>query len=370
MYRSNLKFMNLAGIVKSEDIKRYGMDAVLAPIVQNIQSLANGVELENGEIIRGNLFVVCGDNLGQHKLCGFKEGFTAAHPCMVCEPRVYKNYLRQVNEIENAVGEERIRLSKLYGINRDTILNQVEHFSPVVNIPPNTMHNFLEGAIQKNIQCYLKKICFADGRITPEDLNGRIQDFDYGYTELLFKPSLIKKQHLIKNFHQSASQTLLLAVILPLILRDIVDDDYECSSNYSKLLEITSIVMGHSISAGMTDYLAICVAEYLTDFKMLYAPNVNENVKKEAMDIDNGIDNGHVIKNLDVESDSEHEDEHLESKKLTPKQHSMVHCPRHFKIFGSLVQFWCMRVEAKYSVFKNKAKCVHNAKNLALTLAN
>lgn len=98
MYRSNLKFLNFAGIVKSEDIQKYVMDAVLAPIVQNIQLLADGVELENGEIIRGNLFAVSGDNLGQHKLCGLKEGFTAAHPCMVCEA--------SLNQVQTLVTED------------------------------------------------------------------------------------------------------------------------------------------------------------------------------------------------------------------------------------------------------------------------
>lgn len=158
------------------------------------------------------------------------------------------------------------------------------------------------------------------------------------------------------------------------ILRDVVDDDCEYSNNYSKLLEITSILMGQYVSVGMVNCLAICVAEYLTGFKRLYAENADEDVEfdseNEVIDVDSDIDNDQLVENIDTESESEHEDEHLKWKKLTPKQHTLVHCRRHFKIFGSLVQFWCMRIEAKHSVFKNKAKCVHNAKNLPLTLAN
>lgn len=350
MYRSNLKFMNLAGIVKSEDIQRYGMDAILAPIVENIQGLANGIEIKNGDIIRANLFAICADNLGQHKI----------------------SYLRQVYEIEHAVGAEKIRLSKLYGINRDTILNQIENFSPVVNIPPNVMHTILEGVFHRTIQFYLRKMCLIDQRITLDELNDKLQNFDYGCTELLCKPSVIKEQHLTNNFHQCASQTWLLAVILPLILRSIVDEDCEYTHNFSKLLEVSSIVMGHSINRGMIDYLAMCIAEYLTDFKRLYSDenmNVAENMENEVMHIDGDI----AIENIGNENDSGDENEPFqneEGKKLTPKQHYMTHFPRDFEKFGSLVQFWCMKVEAKHPLLKNKAKCVHNAKNLAFTLAN
>ncbi|XP_051158553.1 uncharacterized protein LOC127279936 [Leptopilina boulardi] len=397
MYRSNLKFMNLAGIVKSEDIQRYGMDAILAPIVENIQGLANGIEIENGDIIRANLFAICADNLGQHKISGFKEGFTAQHPCISCEANLHdvrtlttenvnlirtpESYLRQVYEIEHAVGAEKIRLSKLYGINRDTILNQIENFSPVVNIPPDVMHTILEGVFHRTIQLYLRKMCLIDQRITLDELNDKLQNFDYGYTELLCKPSVIKMQHLTNNFHQSASQTWLLAVILPLILRSIVDEDCEYTHNFSKLLEVSSIVMGHSINRGMIDYLAMCIAEYLTDFKRLYSDenmnvaenmenmNVAENMENEVMHIDGDI----AIENIGNENDSGDENEPFqneEGKKFTPKQHYMTHFPRDYVKFGSLVQFWCMKVEAKHALLKNKAKCVHNAKNLAFTLAN
>lgn len=126
--------------------------------------------------------------------------------------------MRQVQEIEQAVGQEKNSLCKEYRINRDTILNAVEHFSPVTNIPPDVMHNILEGVIPRTTQFYLRKICVEEGLITIADLNDKIQSFDYGYTELINKPSLIKLQHLTGNFHQSAAQAWLLAVTLPIIL--------------------------------------------------------------------------------------------------------------------------------------------------------
>lgn len=73
MYRTNLQLINLAGIVKSEDIKRYGMNYILTPIVQSLRNLIIGIEDENGEVIRGNLYVVSADNLRQKEVSGFKK---------------------------------------------------------------------------------------------------------------------------------------------------------------------------------------------------------------------------------------------------------------------------------------------------------
>lgn len=346
MCRTNVRFINLAGIVRTEDIERYGINAILAPFVQDLQRLAFEIETEKGEVIRENLFAVCADNKGQHQVVGFKEGFTAAHPCIHCSADLNQVQTMvtegQVQEIEEAVGNEKKRLSKEYGINHDTVLNQVENFSPVISIPPDLMYNNSEGFMPRTTQFYVNKICIGKKKISLHNLNEKVQNFDYEYSELVDKPSVIKLQQLTGNFHQSPAQTWLLAVTLPTILRDSVDDDCEYSDNYSKMLQVSSIIMGHSASRGMLDFLTLCIAEYLSDFKRVYSVDTNDNIGNVAMEI----------------------------ATLTPKQHSLVNASRHLNYFGSLVQFWCMRMEAKHSEFKDKADCVHNAKNLPFTLWN
>ena len=85
-----------------------------------------------------------------------------------------------------------------------------------------------------------------------QEFNKRIADFDYGYSKLTSKPSIIKPQHLIPggNIKQSASQMWLLGLILPFVVQDIIEEDCPFYENYLTLLQITCIVFGHSISLG------------------------------------------------------------------------------------------------------------------------
>ena len=53
---------------------------------------------------------------------------------------------------------------------------------------------------------------------------------------------------------------------------------------------------------------------------------------------------------------------------VTPKQHYLVHFPRIIMSIGPLVNFWCMRFEAKHAYFKSlKNTC--NFKNITLSLS-
>lgn len=47
-HKSQLKFINLAGIVSNPHIKTYGMNAILEHIVKDIQKVENGIRLSNG----------------------------------------------------------------------------------------------------------------------------------------------------------------------------------------------------------------------------------------------------------------------------------------------------------------------------------
>lgn len=168
-----------------------------------------------------------------------------------------------------------------------------------------------------------------------------------------------------------------------------MDDDCKYSHNDTKLLQISSIVLGYYVTSGMLDYLTICISEYLNDFRKLYANTANQddetemnaNVENDAaandaieddvMEVDRVV--ADILADRAVEEGAVgHDEEEIEgeSKNLIPKQHFMTHNPRLIENFGSLVQFWCMRMESKHSPFKRRTQFMHNYKNLPLRLAN
>lgn len=56
-------------------------------------------------------------------------------------------------------------------------------------------------------------------------------------------------------------------------------------------------------------------------------------------------------------------------RRLTPKQHNLVHYPRAIRFLGPLGLYSVMRMEAKHKQLKKWAKLTHNYRNIAKTLA-
>lgn len=155
-YRSCLKKINLLAIVKASCVKTYGMDKILAPIVADFKEFETGVEV-NGEKIYGKLIALTGDNLGVHSVAGLKEGFTAQHCCRYCmatidevrqvcdeqsvELRTVSNHQQQIQELELASGPEKATVSRSYGINRASLLCDLQHYHIIDGIPPDIMHD-------------------------------------------------------------------------------------------------------------------------------------------------------------------------------------------------------------------------------------
>lgn len=85
-FRSSLPLIQLAALGKSVDVKRFGYDAFLYPLIKDIQSLErDGVFVEVLDtFVKGTVFCVCADNLGAHSLAGFHESFNVEKFCRFC----------------------------------------------------------------------------------------------------------------------------------------------------------------------------------------------------------------------------------------------------------------------------------------------
>ena len=117
--------------------------------------------------------------------------------------------------------------SKTYGINRRSSLMDVPMFSMFGGgLPHDIMHDVLEGVAVREMTL-LFRYCLRRKFITVADFNERLANFDYHYSDTS-RPSPILQSFIDnpnKDLKLSASQSLLLFRIFPLLLADKIPED-------------------------------------------------------------------------------------------------------------------------------------------------
>lgn len=83
---SSLSSIYLAVLCKSNDVKVYGYEKVLDPLLQDLVILEkHGVFIAGlGEFMKGTVQSVIADNLGAHGIAGFTESFSGVYFCRFC----------------------------------------------------------------------------------------------------------------------------------------------------------------------------------------------------------------------------------------------------------------------------------------------
>lgn len=348
-FRSQLSSIMLLALVNANYLSgdKYGIDAALEHIKLSLQEFENGVMLPSGKYVFGTLIAVIGDNKGSNAIGGFKEGFTAHRPCRTCSatlaqvrsmsrenPKLFRDiesHKEQCDKVQTNKGKNE-KLSTEFGVNRDAILNSLETYHVIGGLPPDIMNDILEGSLPLTIKKLLNHFLYKvkEKPFTLEWLNEAIEDFDYGFAEVSSKPSVLKKEYLdvddnSTKLHQSASQTWMLATILPMIIGPLIDEDDKYYENFLDILEISRIVFTVEIVPWMVSYLQDLIEKYLLDYMSLYG-------------------------------------------ELIPKQHHMIHYPLIILQMGSLVLWACLRMEAKHKYFKDLVKVLGNYKNIYWSL--
>lgn len=141
-YRSTIKSVNLLSIIRTETVKRFGLNFLLRPIVDDLKKLEAGVimTIKGKQVtVRGTLSAVIADNLGSHQIGGFKIGFSKGfRKCRFCmgtdeeiqsrffdslfEPRTREHHDQHCASLSNV--ELREHFERIYGITGDCILNE------------------------------------------------------------------------------------------------------------------------------------------------------------------------------------------------------------------------------------------------------
>ena len=156
----------------------------------------------------------------------------------------------------------------------------------------------------------MKLYILREKYFTLNDLNNRIDSFPYRYLDLKSKPSLIQIGTLNSEdnrLKQSASQMMVLLLILPFILSSNVDTESDYFEVLQGLMDIIHIIFSPIISYASLSNLKYMINDHLLLFKRLF-PNCS----------------------------------------IIPKQHYLIHLPTTMKKLGPSTRHWCMRFEGKH----------------------
>lgn len=335
---SALMNIHLLALFHTQDVKRYGFNAILDPIVRDFKILeTSGITLPISEDpVHGTIAQVTGDNLGMHTLFGFVESFNSNYFCRFClidkcasqnifsddhPDIILRDRLLHAQHCQSLFSDAGPQSS--FGVKKTCLLNELQYFNISDNFAFDIMHDILEGVGQLEMKLLFNHLSHSS-IISSQSASNRIYSFNYGFVERKNRPTMINFEQAGNGLGLNAIQTFCLIRNLPLIFGDLVEVGDKHWSLLLLLLQIINIVFSPVISEGMTIYLKHLICEHHTLFKELYPRN------------------------------------------LIPKHHFMTHYSRCIRKIGPLVHVWGMRYEAKHRFFK---KSVKNFKNITKSLA-
>nr|XP_021333504.1 uncharacterized protein LOC108179166 isoform X1 [Danio rerio]XP_021333505.1 uncharacterized protein LOC108179166 isoform X2 [Danio rerio] len=212
---SSLMNIHLLSLFYAQDIKNYGFDAILRPLVEDLKVLeSSGIPVPfSKDPLFGTIAQVTGDNLGMHTILGFMESFSALYFCRFClvdkktSQSVFseddtnitlRNKALQEQHYADLVADPSITSS--FGVKRTCLFNDLKYFHICDNYSPDIMHDILEGVGQYEMKLLLE---YLSGIIPRQDVCNRIYSFNYGFLERKNRPTRLNLDILFNTEHSS-----------------------------------------------------------------------------------------------------------------------------------------------------------------------
>lgn len=341
-YRSKLHVIQLVSLANSSTIKKYGFNAVLQPLVRDLQHLeAEGIHIErpDGQLtLRGTIIAVIGDNLGMHSLGGFMESFNVRRPCRFCSiekadldnlniantpKRTPASYNDQVEVVSINPA-----MSSIYGVKSNSVLNNLRYFHVVGGMPSDIAHDLFESGLACDILHCMIVYSVNEGHYSIEYLNGRIQDFKYASTDKVNKPNKLTERLSILKVKQNCAQIWTLVRLFPLLVGEAVPEGDSKWEMYLTFVDMVEALCAKEMSIADV----ACLRELVNEFHEMYL-------------------------------------EQFPERHLKPKGHYTLHYAEQVEKFGPLIHCWSVRFEGKHSFFKETVRRTKNRKNLCKTMA-
>ena len=340
---SSLRSIHLAVLVRSAFVKKYGLVKILARFLADIQSFeCNGISINinNTHItVYGSLATMSADNLASHQLGGFRMCFSSGRVCRFCMV-CYEDLSKFLSESDNQfpplrtteVQVEHVNsvmsdssLQSVYGVTGPSMLSALSTFDPTLCLPPDCMHDILEGVVPLCISTVLEKLIESDV-LSVETVNERLLRFQFRKGDRENVPPLLPGNFPRRTLLGTASQMSVLLRTLPFIIAELVDEGNDYWELYLLLRQICDIVFAPAVDLSWLTLLQHFVLEH-HQLLLKY------------------------------------------SARLSPKCHFLIHYPRLIAVFGPLRHLWCMRFESYHSYLKSLANAIGNFKNISKTLS-
>ncbi|CAN7986746.1 unnamed protein product [Ixodes hexagonus] len=342
-YRSQLRAIHVALVVQYKLVDKHGIDAILKPLVADVSALSTtGFTVQNGAAtlkVTAILVAFFGDNLSMNRLGGFTCCFNRGHPCRFCTVP-YSKLGTIFHEIDVQVRSKALHRSHvesakvnqplstaLYGVKSESPLLGIGYFDVTLQLPPDLMHDLLEGSIPHVLREVLRGL-ISSNVIKYSDLDS-ITTFSFGTQDKKNKPEAVGKCFLNGEsaYKGTASQKWCLFRFFSLMFGDIVPVKNEHWEVYLLLRRIVDMTFADEIPRDHLACLQDEIRYFLTAFATLYPG------------------------------------------KMIPKLHFLVHYPRLINELGPLKQYWCMRYEGKHQYVKTIASRNQNFKNICKSIA-
>lgn len=131
----------------------------------------------------------------------------------------------------------------VYGVERICPFDELSYFDVTKGLPPDLMHDLLEGVIPLVVKLVLCK-AHRDKHMTIQEVNAEISQFSLGQNDRANKPSQLSEKILHNsNISGSASQKRCLFRILPFLIAQRIPPCSKYWNVYLRGREITDIVM-------------------------------------------------------------------------------------------------------------------------------
>ncbi|KAK0144205.1 hypothetical protein N1851_017432 [Merluccius polli] len=301
-------------LIRTEDVKCYGYDSVLKPLVDDLITLEQeGLFIAKlGKSIKGFVHCIVADDLGAHGIAGFVESFSGKYVCRFCTA---ENVDIQTKEVKSGLFSARSKeihtshlkaleensFSSHFGIKRKCVLSEkLSYFSVTQSFPPDIAHDIFEGIVPVEIA-----LCLTTNRPHVVPL------------------SYITRKTIGGNVHENWS----LLRYLPLLIGTRVPSNEPAWQVLCELKDIVELVVSPFHTEESISYLDFKISEHRTVFKEVFP----------------------------------HE-------RILPKHHYLEHYPWLIRQFGPLVALWTIRFEAKHSFFKRVIRHTNCYKNCTILI--
>jgi len=328
--------MNIFPVVYcyASDVKKYGFDAMLLPLLSDLKALEDGVQMTvnaKQQTVHAAVVMWSGDNLGNHQIFGFSPNFSSNLCCHFCYEVVLRSKAMHNADCKQLYDQLTSKdHAKKTGVYRKCSLSELKYFSIPENVCPDAMHDILEGCLQYELKLVLRQIILVDKILSLEEFNSRMNAFRYG-VDSKNKPqplSIEKLRSDEKKMGMNATQAWCFARYFCLLVGDVVCTDYAYMHLIYLLLDIIDDIFAPNITVSMTYRMEELISQHHELFSNLFP-----------------------------------------SYTFIPKQHFLIHYPSKIRNLGPCVQYWCMRFESKHASANDFARLIHNFKNVCKSIA-